>query len=87
MAYKFEVLVEEGDFRIARVKGDAQHQRWIVVQHRCDPDVYVDRLFSDNGWSLCYHSDRRCYCCKTPEPDKMIGFHDLIMWNNTEYRV
>ncbi len=61
MSYDFEVFVEEGDFRIARAWSEQAKMkdappkmgRWVCVQHRCDPEVYKEKIFSDKPWSLC----------------------------------
>ncbi|KKN92331.1 hypothetical protein LCGC14_0208220 [marine sediment metagenome] len=84
MSYKFNILVDKGDFRLVRVTRPGGYGQWLIVQHRCDSSVYEEKLFSDNGWSLCYHSNRRCSCCKMLEPKEMIGFHNLMMWDNKE---
>ncbi len=84
MRYKFNILVDKGDFRLVRVTRTGGFGQWVVVQHRCDPSVYKEHLFSDNGWSLCYHTNRRCCICKMLEPKAMIGCHNLMMWDNKE---
>ncbi len=90
--YTFEVLFEEGDFRLARAwnpdtrknpeLAPPKHGRWVIIQHRCHPDDYQERTFGKDGWSMCWQKSRTCSICRMPAPKAMDGLHNLFMWSN-----
>ncbi|KKN92334.1 hypothetical protein LCGC14_0208250 [marine sediment metagenome] len=80
----FEILFTKGDWRMVRATAPdsgPKYGKWVVIQHRCGGDI---SRFSEEEWSFCLYYDRVCGQCETSEPDEIVGFHNLYMWNNEE---
>ncbi len=87
---KFDTLIEDGDWRIVRAlmpNNSPMVGRWVIMQHKCGgmhKDLYDGYSFSTGKWSLCYYIDKVCSTCNRKVDPKIVGFHEMIMWNNKE---
>ncbi len=89
MSFKHDVLMTDGNFRIARAyhgtRPTDKGKRWILIQHDCSAaQKEFNSEFDDGTWRLCWSDTRQCSNCLVKVPAELVGFHEMIMWNNTK---
>ncbi len=83
--YKHNVLFQDGYFRIVEpTEYGHSSMSGVFIQHQHTTPVpkREETRGTQGCWVYCWHETQACKLCETKVPEKMIGFLNLIGWNN-----